>query len=51
MSVRIMSLVWENFPAGGSDLLTLLALADWSNDQGGSLHPSIKVVGKKTPVT
>ncbi len=34
MSIRIMSKVWDAFPGGGSDLLALLALADWSDDEG-----------------
>lgn len=42
-----MSLVWDNFTRGGSDKLALLAMADWCNDQGGSLHPSVSTVAKK----
>ena len=48
MSIRIMSLVWDNFPIGGSDKLVMLAMADWCNDQGESLHPSISSIAKKT---
>lgn len=51
MSIKIMSLVWENFPRGGSDMLAMLAMADWCNDQGGSLHPSIASVAKKIRLT
>lgn len=47
MSIKVMSLVWENFPRGGSDKLVMLAMADWCNDQGGSLHPSHAAVAKK----
>ncbi len=47
MSVRVMSLVWDSFPRGGSDKLVMLAMADWCNDQGGSLHPSHAAVAKK----
>lgn len=47
MSVRVMSLVWDEFPRGGSDKLVMLAMADWCNDQGGSLHPSHAAVAKK----
>lgn len=46
-----MSLVWENFNRGGSEKLAMLALADWCNDQGGSLHPSISGVAKKINVS
>lgn len=47
MSVRVLSKVWEFYPAGGSELLTLLALADWSDDEGFS-YPSIASMAKKT---
>ena len=47
MSIKVMTLVWDNFPRGGSDKLTMLAMADWCNDQGSSLHPSISTVAKK----
>ena len=47
MSIRVMDLVWRNFPGGGSDLLAMLALADWCNDDGGSLHPSIAAVARR----
>ncbi|MCX7146209.1 MAG: helix-turn-helix domain-containing protein [Sulfuritalea sp.] len=51
MSVRVFSKVWDNFPGGGADLLTILALADWCNDQGGNLFPSINAIAKKTRVS
>ena len=48
MSIRVMSLVWDNFPgAGGSELLVLLALADWSNDDG-LCWPSVAAVATKS---
>lgn len=47
MSVRIMSLVWDNFKQGGSEKLVMLAMADWCNDEGLSLHPSHEAVAKK----
>lgn len=51
MSVKVMSLVWENFNRGGSEKLAMLALADWCNDEGGSLHPSISGISKKINVS
>ena len=42
-----MSLVWDNYKAGGSEKLTMLALADWCDDNGGSLFPSIAGIAKK----
>lgn len=47
MSVRLISLVWDKFEASGSELLCMLALADFANDQGGSIHPSIKTLSIK----
>lgn len=46
MAVRVMSKVWEGFPGGGPDLLALLALADWSDDEG-RCYPSIASIAKK----
>ena len=51
MSVEVMSLVWKNYPKGGSEKLAMLALADWCNDQGGSLHPSINAIARKINVS
>lgn len=45
-----MSYVWDGFPGSGSELLAMLAMADWCNDQGGSLYPSMKAVGDKIRV-
>lgn len=46
-----MSLVWDNFKTGGSEKLAMLALADWCNDEGGSLHPSISGIARKINVS
>ena len=46
MSVRVMSLVWDGYPGGGSELLALLALADWSDDDG-HCFPSIQKIADK----
>ena len=50
MSIKVMTLVWDGFPAAGSELLAMLALADWCDDRGGSLYPSIKAVADKVRV-
>lgn len=43
-----MSAVWDRYPGnGGSELLTLLALADWSHDDG-RCFPSVASIAKKT---
>ena len=51
MSIKIMTLVWENFTVGGSEKLAMLAMADWCNDDGGSLYPSISSIAKKINVS
>jgi hypothetical protein len=51
MSIKVMSLVWEYFNSGGTEKLVMLAMADWCNDHGGSLHPSIMSIAKKTCVS
>ena len=47
MSIKAMTLVWDKFPGAGSELLVMLAFADWCNNNGESLHPSIPTVAKK----
>lgn len=51
MSVRAMATVWESPLTPPSLKLTALALADWSNDDGGSLHPSMSAIAKKVGVS
>lgn len=46
MSVRVLARVWDHFPGGGSELLALLALADWSDDDG-RCWPSMTAIGQK----
>lgn len=47
MSVRVISAVWDSFPgAGGSELLVMLALADWSDDEG-RCWPSMDAIAHK----
>jgi hypothetical protein len=47
MSIRAMTKVWETFPGGGSEMLVALALADWCDDTGRSLYPSIRAIADK----
>lgn len=47
MSLRVMATVWDAFPDGGSELLALLALADWADDEG-RCWPSMAAIAKKT---
>ena len=46
MSVSVFSLVWDGYPGGGSELLALLALADWSDD-AGRCWPSMTNIAAK----
>lgn len=50
MSIKVMSYVWDGFPGSGSELLAMLAMADWCDDKGGSLYPSMRAVGDKIRV-
>lgn len=46
MSIALMSNAWKaDLPP--TNKLILLALCDWANDNGGSVHPSIETVAKK----
>lgn len=42
-----MSAVWECQELSGSEKLAMLAMADWCNDHGESLHPSMRGIAKK----
>lgn len=47
MSIKVTTLVWLNFSGGSTELFVLISLADWCDDEGGRLYPSIKAVAKK----
>lgn len=47
MSISVMNLVWQNAPYQGNTLVALLALADWSNDDGIS-WPALKTLARKS---
>ena len=42
-----MTLVWDFYNKGGSEKLAMLALADWCDDRGLNLYPSIAGIAKK----
>lgn len=46
MSVRVMAAVWEHSKATGTSLLMMLALADFSDDDGSS-YPSVATLATK----
>lgn len=51
MSIRALSAVLDRYPRGGSEKLVLVTLADWCDDQGGNLYPSIQAVADKACVS
>ena len=51
MSVRIMSLVFENEQLNSTEKLIMLALADHANDEGRSVYPSQDLIARKTAFT
>lgn len=46
-----MSWVWKSSKAKGIDRLVLLAIADWTWDDGTNAYPSVATMAKKTGVT
>lgn len=51
MSIKVISLVWDCSKLRGTELLAMLALADWGSDDGSRIYPSIKSIAKKIRVT
>ena len=51
MSMAVMTKVWERFPGIGTELNCMLAMADWCNDAGGSLYPSIQLLAARMRVS
>lgn len=51
MSVRIMADVWGHFPGSGSKLLVMLAFADYSNEHGDQIFPSMRALSKRVRLT
>ena len=50
MSIKIMSMIWDDGPAKQSERFVLLALAYYANDQG-ECWPSIAGIARKTCLT
>jgi len=51
MSIKTMNRVWEHSDVGGSELLVLLAIADYAHDDGGGAWPSSKTLARKTKLS
>ena len=49
MSIKIMSRIWEEGPDQQGELLVLLALSDWANDEG-DCWPSMAGIARKTRI-
>lgn len=50
MSVRTMARVWDLSKHGGPELLLLLAIADFSDDEGNA-YPAVQTLAKKCRIT
>lgn len=48
MSIKVMTDVWAYADCKGSELLILLALADFSDDNGENIYPSMQTLAKKS---
>lgn len=49
MSIKVMNYVWEHCEQKNTKLIAMLALADWSNDEGVS-YPGVERLAKKCRV-
>lgn len=47
MSIQVMTSVWAYADCKGSELLILLALADFCDDNGENVYPSMQTLAKK----
>lgn len=48
MSIQVMTDVWAYADVKGSELLILLALADFSDDNGENIYPSMQTLARKS---
>ena len=48
MSIKVMSMVFDRYPAGGNERLLALALADHAKDDGTRIWPSVAELSRKT---
>lgn len=47
MSIKVCDLVWRAYITPASHKLALLALADWADDAGGTVYPSMAKIANK----
>src|SRR6056297_1102181 len=50
MSIKIMSRVWDSGPSDKAEILVLLAIADYCNDEG-EYWPAISSIARKSRMT
>lgn len=48
MSIKLMTMVFDRYPNGGGEMLLALSLADFAEDDGTRVFPSIKQLAEKT---
>lgn len=48
MSVKVMGMVFDSYPTGGGEMLLALSLADFADDEGGRVFPSVPTLARKT---
>ena len=48
MSIRVMTMVFDRYPTGGSERLLALAMADHARDDGSRIWPSLDELARKT---
>jgi hypothetical protein len=51
MSIALITAAWRLDGLAPTEKLVLLALCDWANDEGESLHPSIKAIAAKSSLS
>lgn len=51
MSVRVIDRVWSCGRYSGGTLIVLLAMADWANDDGGRVFPTVNQLAEKSRMT
>ncbi|MDO8263616.1 MAG: helix-turn-helix domain-containing protein [Gallionella sp.] len=48
MSIKLMTMVFDGYPTGGGEMLLALSLADFADDDGRRIFPSVDTLGRKT---
>lgn len=48
MSIKVMTMVFDRYPVGGSERLLALAIADHAHDDGTHIYPAIDTLASKT---